>query len=95
VTDQRLYRVVRPSSVLSTFRADYQLFDADDQIVFRFCTHGVPLPGNEPAHVHDSRNTRIEEGDVRLDGQTLVGADFLLFFKYVCSYLDGNKLPWQ
>lgn len=93
--DQRLYHVTKPSTILKTFHADYQLFDVNDRVVFRFCTHGIPLQGSEPAHIHNIHGERIEEGDGRLDGQTLVGADFLLFFKYVCSYLDGNGLPWQ
>jgi hypothetical protein len=94
VRDQRIYRVVKPASVLSTFHTDYQLLDASDNAIFRICTHGVPLLGNEAAHIHNSRDERIEDGDGRLDRQTLVGADFLLFFKYVCSYLDGNKPLW-
>ena len=95
VRDQRLYRVVKPATVLDLYQADYQLLNDDDKVVFRFCTHGVPLRGNEPAHIHNATNDRIEEGDGCLNGQTLVGADFLLFFKYVCSYLNGEQLPWQ
>jgi hypothetical protein len=97
VKDNRLYRVVKPSAILQVYDADYALLDGEqqDKVIFRFCTHGKSLPAAEPAHVHDSANVRIEEGDGRLNGQSLVGADFLLFFKYVCSYLDGNKLPWQ
>ena len=95
VRDQRLYHVTKPSTRLKNFHSDFQLFDAQDKVVFRLCTHGAILLGNEPAHIHTMRDERIEEGDARLDGQTLVGADFLLFFKYVCSYLDGNGIPWQ
>lgn len=97
VRDQRVYRVVKPASILDFYQVDYQLLDGDrkDKVIFRFCTHGVSIPGDEPAHIHDINGDRIEETDGRLGGQSLVAADFLLFFKYVCSYLDGGKLPWQ
>jgi hypothetical protein len=94
VKDRRVFRVVKPSTILDFFGVDYQLWNDKDHVIFRFCTHGVYLPGNEAAHIHYG-NEKVEEGDGRLNGQSLVGADFLLFFKYVCSYLDQGKLPWQ
>jgi hypothetical protein len=95
VRDQRLYRIVKPATILDLYQADYQLLNENDDVIFRFCTHGASLRGHEAAHIHNETNERIEEGDGRLHGQTLVGADFLLFFKYVCSYLNGEQLPWQ
>jgi hypothetical protein len=84
----------KPFTILTSYRADYALLSPNDEVVFRFCTHGVPLPGTEAAHIHYGNQDQIDEGDARLDGQSLVGADFLLFFKYVCSYLHEGKLPW-
>jgi hypothetical protein len=94
VRDNRRFRMVKPSTILEFYSVDYKLLSANDRVVFRICTHGASLPGDKAAHIHFGDET-LEEGDRRLKGQSLVGADFLLFFKYVCSYLDEGKLPWQ
>lgn len=93
--DNRLIRLVKPNPILDSYQANYQLLGMDDKAIFRFCTHGLPIQGDQPAHLHDASGETIEEGDARLGGQSLVGIDFLLFFKYVCSYMEGNRLPWE
>jgi hypothetical protein len=94
VSDRRYFSVVKPTTILESYNVFYKLFDAENRLIFLICTHGIPIPGDEAAHIHCGPDD-LEEGDGRLNGQSLVGADFLLFFKYVCSYLDEGKLPWQ
>lgn len=94
IRDNRSFRLVKPSTILDLYNVSYKLLTADNQVIFRICSHGRPLPGAEPAHIHCGHE-QLVEGDGRLNGQSLVGADFLLFFKYVRSYFDEGKLPWQ
>jgi hypothetical protein len=78
VRDYRLYAVdVRRDSRLVAYSVKYQLLNGKDDVVFRFCTHGMPLSGMEPCHIHVGADRTINDGDGALDGISLVAADFL------------------
>ncbi len=77
-------------------KAKYHFMEQDGSCIFRVDTHQTSIPFNEPCHLHDGeQEVRVEHGDPRLKGQSLVGIDFLTIFGWVLQHLDGKPFIWQ
>lgn len=77
-------------------KAKYHFMEQDGSCIFRVDTHQTQIPFNEPCHLHDGeQEIRVEHGDPRLKGQSLIGIDFLTIFGWIHQHLDGKLFIWQ